>query len=276
VGTCTANGSKWANWTIAPKESFLLTSEDLVIDNTTGLTWQRKVAGRTSASCTGPVRLTRDQAMCYCSALSLPGATYGWRLPTRAELMTIVLFGNGSPAIDLQAFPGTTAASFWTSSTSPDGKGAWDVYFGNGAMNNTGDLSAMNLVRCVRGSHDSSGEHYTLGTGALAGTVLDNGTQLRWQTKPIGPKTGDELAQICAASTLGQLTWRLPTIMELISLVDDTRTDPAFDKTVFEGGSDDYHSTTQDNGGLGVGFWWGQTEGLPFSSKGYGRCVSSK
>jgi hypothetical protein len=73
-------------------------------------------------------------------------------------------------------------------------------------------------------------------------TVLDVKTQLRWQRTFSGdvtwdPNAGAGSAQAyCAALTVGTYTtgWRLPTIKELLTIVDP-RSHPAFDTKVFPG-----------------------------------------
>jgi hypothetical protein len=260
----------WTNWRVSQGDGFNIVSQDVVTDTNTGLTWQRKVAMDTSnGSCKGAVQLTWDQAVCYCASLSLPGKTSGWRLPSRSELMSIVRY-DASPAINSTVFPGTPSGVFWTSSPEAGTEGAWEIQFSLGSASTNGDKSQTNFVRCVQGETAAPAQRYTVGTGALAGTVLDNATKLRWQKAPMGPSTQAQLKQACESSTLGQLTWRMPTMDELTTTVDETTSNPAFDTTVFDGGSDDYLSSST----LAIGFWWGQSEVFGSAGKAYTRCVT--
>lgn len=109
-----------------------------VLDNETGLMWQRDVHGST---------YTWLDALSYCETLSLAGRS-DWRLPTRKELHTIVDVSRHSPAIDATAFPGTPSEGFW-SSTPLGGQLAWTVYFTTGQPSWTSTGNTYR-VRCVR------------------------------------------------------------------------------------------------------------------------------
>jgi hypothetical protein len=278
--------AQWAKWSVSGPHTFKVVSDDLVSDDATGLTWQRNVAERNDASCSGPVTLNRDEATCYCNSLSLPDATFGWRLPSRVELITLLSYGS-EPIIDTNAFPDTPSDYFWTSSTESDGGGGWYVSLGSGAVNlRRDDTNAYYFVRCVRGGSRSApaAYHYTVGSGTLAGTVLDNGTQLRWQTAFFGPESTADLAADCAASTVGGRSWRSPNLSELLSLVDETLSAPAYDGGLFQSGPDtifgpdyDYGSSTvAPNGINAVSFAVGETEGMDPKTSKLSRCVTDE
>jgi hypothetical protein len=111
-------------------------------DRRTGMTWQRNAAG-----CPG---CTWAQALAYCDSLSL--ATFSdWRLPTVKELATIVDYRATSPAVDVNAFPGTaTADSYWTSTAvSGFSNKAWLVQM-RGYLANGVDPTGVAHARCVR------------------------------------------------------------------------------------------------------------------------------
>jgi hypothetical protein len=108
-----------------------------------GLVWQRVVDGD------GAYNL--EQAAAYCAELELAGG--GWRLPTIAELSSLVVLGQTpeSPAIDRTAFPNTPVSGpYW--SCSPwrgSDRSAWNLYFFDGSSN--GNLATgLRHVRCVR------------------------------------------------------------------------------------------------------------------------------
>ena len=70
------------------------------------------------------------------------------------------------------------------------------------------------------------------------GTVTDNVTGLFWQqTVSGGTFTFDQATKGCIALTLGGHTdWRVPTMIELVSIIDYGRAvNPALDQTVFPG-----------------------------------------
>ena len=114
-------------------------SADMVLDNDTGLTWQRAVDASS---------YTHSQAMSYCAGLILAGT--GWRLPSIQELQTIVDDSRVSPAIDQVAFPSTPSPFFWSSSLyAGDSSHAWVVDFNDGHVGYDG-LVNTRRVRCVR------------------------------------------------------------------------------------------------------------------------------
>jgi len=68
------------------------------------------------------------------------------------------------------------------------------------------------------------------------GTVTDTKTKLIWQQLPApSTMTWDSARSYCAgvSATLGGSGWRLPTIKELQTLVDPSRSRPAIDVTFF-------------------------------------------
>lgn len=97
--------------------------------------------------------------------------------------------------------------------------------------------------------------------------VIDNVTHLMWQ-HPVG--TGiynwSDAKNYCQTlSVAGHQGWRLPTVIELYSLVDFTRTDPAIDPTAFPNTPADWFWTSSYVGGspayargalLSLGYTW--------------------
>lgn len=70
------------------------------------------------------------------------------------------------------------------------------------------------------------------------GMVTDTETELVWQqTAPAGGYTWANAKTYCASvgATLGGTGWRLPTMKELQTIVDDSRTNPSIDPTAFPG-----------------------------------------
>ncbi len=72
-----------------------------------------------------------------------------WRLPTRAELSTLVEDSCGSPAIDERAFPDMELTKLWYWSSTVDGALVWYVAFGGGTERQ-GSPKTWNSVRLVR------------------------------------------------------------------------------------------------------------------------------
>lgn len=69
-----------------------------------------------------------------------------------------------------------------------------------------------------------------------AGTVLDNKTKLVWQRAVApGSYTWTAATSYCTNNTaaLPGAGWRLPSVSELLSIVDDSRSAPAIDPSAF-------------------------------------------
>lgn len=146
-GRCNPGGEHlWAHWDLkaAPPSPRFVSTEDVVFDRLTGLSWQRKLdVGKL---------FTWDEAKARCSAFSTPAFPSGWRAPTRIELASLVDYTRRVPAIDSIAFPNAivNGTYFWSSS-SPSPTYVWIVSFGSGyvgieAINSTTKYG----VRCVR------------------------------------------------------------------------------------------------------------------------------
>jgi len=129
-------------WAAAPAGRYTVNEQaGTVLDNKTGLTWQRAVPDRT---------YNWADAQTYCQELNLGGFSSGWRLPTRLELETLVDVRASSPVIDVTAFPATPAKHFWTSSLLAGGTlSAWYLHFDDGSTGDYGTFYTLR-VRCVR------------------------------------------------------------------------------------------------------------------------------
>jgi hypothetical protein len=109
-----------------------------VLDNKTGLHWEQSLRAEAD---------TWSGSQMYCATLDLDGAH--WRLPSVAELQTLIDETRSMPAIDTDAFPDTPSEYFWTSSKLPRFDNfVWAVYFGSG-LSTFFDVTDLRYVRCV-------------------------------------------------------------------------------------------------------------------------------
>lgn len=209
-----------------PASYELSSSGNRVTDQVTRLVWQRHV---------DPRSFTWEAAKQYCSCLVLDG-TDGWRLPSRIELVSLVDWTLTSPSIDAQAFPDTSNENFWAASPVNINPGlAYLSFFLNGHTTYS-DVTYEYRARCVQAGIGASGEHYTIEEG----TVYDTWTQLTWQQPfPSERYTWEDATNYCASLALPGTGWRLPSINELQTLVDDS-VNPAIDKTAFPGTPSEY------------------------------------
>jgi hypothetical protein len=233
VASCAEGaGSVFAEWPIpdpstsgGPRsQSYDLAEEGVVADRITHLSWQRRVDAATH---------TWTGAKQYCACLTLGGHD-DWRLPSRIELVSIVDFTRNTPSIDSTAFPDTPLEWFWTSTPlaeNPDE--AWYIYFDNGFSKFILAEEHEYRVRCVRSDAPPTPPP-TPRYQAAADTVLDKQTKLTWQ-RIVDPtrRNWDAAKAYCAQLPLAGGGWRLPSMRELQSLVDESRFEPSIDPIAF-------------------------------------------
>lgn len=223
---------QFADWTASDSpSSFTINADDTVSDGRSGLIWQRSLDSNTH---------DWNAAKVFCGSLALAGHS-DWRLPTRAELQSLVDYTKAGPATDSVVFPDGTGEALWTSSPHATTAGvAWSVnfFYGVTQMRTTDEPL---FARCVRSTAPGVA---TAGSGGLppgryelpmAGAILDKFTGLSWQQ---GGGEAGGYTQTAAASYCGQLTlagggWRLPSISELSTLTDPTAVGQGLDAGVF-------------------------------------------
>lgn len=110
---------------------------DVVLDNDTGLIWQRSAA---------TTLRTWSVAMSYCNGLVLGGYS-DWRLPNVRELQSLVDVRAAAPSIDATAFPEASTGYHWSASLITSF--AWYVDFASGTTNWYA-TTAVARARCVR------------------------------------------------------------------------------------------------------------------------------
>ena len=104
------------------------TRHETTVDTTTDLEWQATPFSEA---------MTHAQAEKACRELRLGGHS-DWRLPTRAELLTLVDLTKHDPCIDTDAFPGFPSKWFWTSDLCAwSSASAWFVSFGGGVVSSS-------------------------------------------------------------------------------------------------------------------------------------------
>jgi hypothetical protein len=202
------------------------TPDQIVVDedSLSTLVWQRPFAEN----------LTWPEAIAYCETLCYANQ-WDWRLPSRAELMRLVDYGQWAPAIDARMFPDTLwedDISFWSSNAAvADSTKAWAVNFDNG-LGKTSLKATANAVRCVRG--DLWGQNHLDRFAAVERlneiVIWDRITKLAWAKTVSENRIWMGALRYCEAlDYAGYDDWRLPNINELRSLVNINRCDPATD-----------------------------------------------
>ena len=243
----------WATWPMPNStpglphpQSFDTSRDDVALDRITGLMWQRNVgAGPTSFA----------GAKQECDRLALAGYD-DWRLPSRIELVSILHLGRIQPAIDPVVFPQTPSDWFWTASgAAADAQSAWYVYFYFGYPK-TDLVSNQFSWRCVRTAevHAAPSARYDI----QQDTVRDLGTGLIWQrTVPDRTFAFDEAGAYCGQLSLaGQPGWRLPSMTELLTLIDEgAAAAPLIDATAFPNTPSEAFWTSSEFGGASGMAW---------------------
>jgi hypothetical protein len=227
-----AAAEAWASWPmpnarlpgLPNPHSYDMRTEGVVLDLVTGLMWQRIAPNKF---------FTFKDAERECDRLRVAGHD-DWRLPSRIELASILDTTRIQPSIDFEAFPGTASDWFWTSSLAADNpSSAWYVYFYFGYPK-TDDMSNQFSVRCVRPTRPRVALPARYDVQARA--VRDVATGLLWQrAAPAKTFQLPAARSYCDRLRLGgQKHWRLPTLPELLTLIDErATTTPMIDRTVF-------------------------------------------
>jgi hypothetical protein len=240
----------------------------IVRDNVTCLEWEKTPA--TTAADTA----NWDGALAYCAKLAAGGYS-DWRVPTRVELASIVDFTK-SPAINRSAFPNAKSgyhrtSSDWILDIKQIGAGAgkdfaWIYNMGSGLTSNAYSRASSAEVRCVRGN--GSGEAPTAAavappnqyTQVASGEVQDNYTGLIWQAGSSDATMEFAAAKgYCAGLTLNGHTFRVPSLTELSTLVDEAQVGPAINRTLFPG----------TKSGKGI-FYWASHAYVGNAAQGWG------
>ncbi len=230
-----------------PTSDFIDRGDGTVSHALTGLMWQRCAVGQTwnGLTCEGEAAgFTFAEAQAISSSL---GGHVDWRLPSVWELMSIVDFDESTPAINGDLFPNTPPSlPFWSGSLDSAGLYSWFVFSGNGYAG-VGNRSEDRAVRLVRGGEtidpylQTTAEYIDHGDG----TVTHQRTGLIWQRCLVGQQWSGsgcdgspqfhtfEQALSAGSRVAGEHEWRLPSITELYSIVDQSRSEPAILPEIF-------------------------------------------
>lgn len=278
---------KWARWPIPtppplglPNPMSYTETAEGIRDDVTGLVWQATTNTGTT---------TWAEALAYCEELGP-----GWSLPTRIELTTIVNHVVSGAKVDTAVFSFGGGAG-WTWASTPwvvnerrgltgDDALSWFINFALGDSNNSlSQTAASAYSRCVRVPETTSlpAEHYTV----TEGEVTDHYTGLIWQRGHSGntpSMTFEQAAAYCSDLDLAGRSWRLPTVNEIASIVDDVPSgdvSPATDHDVFPDTAPDAQYWSQSQYGTNLDEHWtlnfedGFTAHRVNETPGIARCV---
>jgi hypothetical protein len=140
-------------------------------------------------------------------------------------------------------------------------------------------LPGLGVTFCLLLSRDTSADapkgHFMIGDDV----VEDSATELIWEREPMASASGaDDAAEYCAQLELQGGGWRLPTIKELYTLVDESRTVPAIDTEVFPDTAPAFYWSSSAVAGFdeftwAVNFEQGTDGWFPRENEHFVRCV---
>ncbi len=208
-----------------------------IYDEVTGLLWEAEPPASEGSW---------DDALNYCESLSLGGMD-DWRLPTRIEITTVLDYsrpGWSSEAFSSAAGGFHRSASDWILTINQQGAGAgtdfaWAFNMSDGIVSNAYSKVSGARYRCVRSGGSGEGpsepavepeNHYT---SIEDDQVLDNYTGLTWQSADSDEVDHAGAVAYCEALDLGGHEWRLPSIRELATLVDEAKVAPSINEIYF-------------------------------------------
>jgi len=224
----------------------------MVRDNVTGLIWEVKTDDDSVHDKDN--KFTIDDALSgYVDYLNNEkfGGCSDWRIPTRDELYSIRSFQESSAALNTKFFP-FYGDFCWSSSPNYDNSLYWAVSNNDSLFD--GGSDAFHYARAVRGEKMSSTDNLKDNGD---GTITDNNTGLMWSQSTadlnndgvidsIDEMTWKEALLYCENLNKADYSdWRLPSIKELCSITDPSRSNPAVNTDFFiDTVSDLYWSST--------------------------------
>ncbi|MBO7126506.1 DUF1566 domain-containing protein [bacterium] len=204
----------------------LTASSDVVVDNNTGLTWEKSPSAES---------YIWDNRETHCNELNSSnyGGKSNWRVPNPLELLTIVDNSTYNPATNsnFTGMPTGSNVYLWTNN---EFKGD-TTYFTYGFLLSAGSSwyqlqkTLTSKVLCVSGEEMKPAVSSDFTTSSDGKTVTDSRTGLMWQKEYVIDKTWKWALQYCEDLTYaGYSDWRLPNKNELASLVNYEKSDSPY------------------------------------------------
>ncbi len=146
------------------------------------------------------------------------------------ELATILDVGRFNPTFDPVVFAGEPADFYWSASPAMFSSLAFGIRFDQGFVYDH-DPKVSGRVRCVA---DGKPAAATPRWDIQADTALDKATGITWKRATYPAATWKEALSTCdALEQAGKTDWRLPTLKELLAVVEDTALSPCIDLGAF-------------------------------------------
>lgn len=274
-----------------------------VKDQKTGLIWQR---AQSSSSLEWNSSQSIGSAQSYCQNLAIASQGAGsWRLPSVKELATLVDYAVSLPSVNTSIFPETSSSTYAVSSQWGAATGlSYYVNFANGIVNGHYYIGYSDIVRCIFNSSSANNgmwsplayedathqtARYYISGASPNGIVTDDFTGLMWEQQVSGSTyfwnasapSGSAQAYCANLVKGGYADWRLPTLLELQTLLDYTVSgNVAIESTAFPGTPDNYYWSSEPYVGIDDSAWYisfGPSVYYPgkICSQGYGSSCST-
>jgi hypothetical protein len=267
-------------------------TDPVVLDHATGLMWTGCELGRSGADCAVDgitwTIMTWPEAMAACDALDWAGFD-DWRVPSRLEAVSLQLYDENYNLLFEALFPDSRPASFTSSTSASDDALYWNGSFAYPGMDQFDKASVVGYVQpvyCVRSDEVRLPQPLERRSYVPEEPVVLDRTQgLVWQGCPAGEwgehcehgqfvYGGSEypswMEAVCSESVYGGFAdWRLPTVKELLAIVDDRYDNPAFDVDIWISNNHVFWSSSPTYTSFGL-FWnvWGNHGYVQFDTAG--------
>ncbi len=219
---CAPDFPVWGDQPLAP-EPLQSQPDGTAVDSLTGLHWQ---------SAPPPAALSQAAAAASCDALEL-GGHRDWRLPTVAELQSLVDYSRHHPALPQTLAAATDAGEFW--SLVERNSLGWTVEFERGQVRQRPRHQPWR-VRCVRSERPDSPKATDRFSFKNKETAADALLGLEW-LRPVAVNTYTLPSTVgwCSKLSASGGGWRVPTLRQLSSLVHRSSPWGTVDSSVFGG-----------------------------------------
>ncbi|MBR6244346.1 DUF1566 domain-containing protein [bacterium] len=276
--SCPAEGEDFfgqdAQYTTKCTAQSFSADEWVVIDNNTGLTWEKSPSEET---------YTWDNRATHCNDLnnSNYGSRSNWRVPNPLELLTIVNNSTYNPATNsnFSGMPISDSTYLWTNNEYK-GDTSYAYYFTPSyGWYWTEEKTYTYKVLCVSGEEMKPAVSSDFTTSSDGKTVTDNRTGLMWQNNYPSSTTYtwvNALKYCEDLSYAGYTDWRLANKNELASLVNYEKSASPYSYFPNMPGNWFWSSSTRvgnTNRASGVDFYYGAVNTGNKANDYYVRCV---
>ena len=212
--------------------SFSTQGSDIVKDNNTELMWQRTLPEKFDGCQIGGGDACRlSEAISYCENLTLGGYN-DWRLPTPKELSMLIDYGSSTGMSNLfsmreQDGTPTNQQKFWANSANSE-EGLF-VDFQTKLISEKSSETVI-YARCVRGNQLAEPDFTITNPGDSEEIVKDSLHNLYWTKNTKTQLSWPEALNYCKRLEYGgQKGWHLPSINELVTMINYSKRKPASD-----------------------------------------------